>query len=373
MERRAFDGIDAERIRSFPLRELVRYVSRRLGITVLTKHEVGWASVDGVSRAFDAKVAHLIRSGQVRASAVYAYEYAALRMFEAARDAGMLRFYELPIGYWRTGLRIMGEERERNPAWASTIELLRDSEEKLERKDAEVGAADHIIVPSDFVRETLREHPAIRATIDVIPYGAPTPDPAALSVRPHGSKLRLLYVGHLSQRKGISYLFDAMRRLEGVATLTLVGTRVGGSCAALDLELKRHNWVGTVPHGRVLEIMSEHDVFVFPSLFEGLALVLLEAMARGLPVITTHNSGGSMVVDDGTNGFIVPIRDSTAIVERVLELHEDRNRLEAMRSEALHKAEEMSWAARGRLMVDMLRERLAAGVRDLPISSRSQA
>ena len=134
--------------------------------------------------------------------------------------------------------------------------------------------------------------------------------------------------------------------------------RVGGYCPALEAELKRFEWLGSVPHELVFTIMRQHDIFVFPSLFEGLALVILEAMAQGLPVITTRNSGGPMAIDDGVNGFIVPIRDPDAIVGRVLELHGDRDRLASMGMAAWSKAEQMSWAARGRLMVDMLRSRL---------------
>src|SRR5262249_43050854 len=172
------------------------------------------------------------------------------------------------------------------------------------------------------------------------------------------AKVRLRYVGHLSQRKGVSYLFEAMRQLRSVATLTLVGPRVGGDCPVLESELKRHDWLGTVPHGRVLDLMAEHDLFVFPSLFEGFALVILEAMAQGLPVIATPNSGGTMVIEDGINGFIVPIRDAAAIAERVSRLAEDRARLSEMSRAALQRAEQMSWAVRANTFIAAMRGRL---------------
>ena len=358
---RVFDEIDGRRIRTFPLREIVNRIAARTGLPYVARHEHGWASMDGVSRALDASVARLIRRGKLRADAVYAYEYAAMRSFEAAAAAGMRRFYELPIGYWRAGLRILGEESERNPEWAPTLELLKDSAGKQAWKDRELVLAEHVIVPSDFVAETLREHPGFSATVDVVPYGAPVPRPSVVRDRPE--KLRLLFVGHLSQRKGISYLFAAMRALEGVATLTLVGPRVGGDCPALSTELARHRWLGTVPHRRVLEIMAEHDVFVFPSLFEGLAQVLLEAMAQGLPAITTRNSGGAMVVEEGENGFLVPIRDPQAIAERVALLARRRELLESMSVAALRKAACMSWRAREEVFIDLLRRRLAASCR----------
>ena len=360
LEARVFDEVEDRQLRTFPLREIVNRIAHRTGLPLLTRHETGWASSDGVSRALDASVARLIRRRHLRAAAVYGYDYAAQWSLEAAAEAGMRRFYELPIGYWRAAQHILGEEGERNPEWAMTIESLRDSPEKHARKDAELRLAEHVVVPSEFVRDTLAEHPAMTASIDVIPYGAPAPRAPAVEPRPRAPRLRLLYVGHLSQRKGISYLFAAMRRLANVASLTLVGPRIGGDCPALDGELARHTWLGAVPHGRVLEIMAEHDLLVFPSLFEGLAQVIPEALAQGLPVIATRNSGATAVIDDGEDGFIVPIRDPDAIAARVTELAEDRNRLEAMRRAALLKAAERSWAAREERFIAMMRARLGA-------------
>jgi starch synthase len=343
LRRRSFDEIEERLIRCFPIREVVRQIALKAGIRRLVEHEIGWASLDRVYQALDARVARLIKKGGFEADAVYAYEDGALQLFGAASKAGLRRFYELPIGYWRVGRRIMDEEAEQQPAWAMTLDALADSTAKLERKDAELRAADHIFVPSAFVRESLREHPSITATIDVIPYGAPPPNPLAFAGRRQTPKLRLLYVGILMQRKGLSYLFQALRQLRSIATLSLIGAKPPIECAALNSELQRHNWLGVLPHDRVLEIMAQHDVLIFPSLFEGFALVILEAMAQGVPVITTPNSGATEVIDDGRDGFIVPIRDADRLAERVMQLAQDRDRLSAMSVASLKKAESISW------------------------------
>ena len=358
LESRIFDEADVRRIRAFPMRELIHQTARRIGLPSLTKYETGWASVDAVSNAFDRSVARIIRRREVDASAIYAYEYAALSSFEAALAVGMRRFYELTIGYWRAGLRVLTEESETNPEWAATIEILHDSRAKREHKDLELQAADHVVVPSRFVRDTLREHPGMKATIDVLPYGAPPVRLEFPASRGTSSRLKVLYVGQLSQRKGISYLFAAMRSLADVATLTLVGPRAAADCPALTDALHHHTWLGTLSHQRVLEVMAEHDVFVFPSLFEGFALVILEAMAQGLPVIATVNSGGTEVIVDGSNGFIVPIRDADAIARRISELAEDRDRLRQISAAALRTAEEMSWPVRMAAFIQTIKLRL---------------
>jgi len=90
---------------------------------------------------------------------------------------------------------------------------------------------------------------------------------------------------------------------------------------------------------------------VFPSLFEGCALVLLEALSQGVPVITTPHTGASDFLSDGEDGFIVPIRDAGAIVEKLELLARDRERLAAMSQAAICKATQRSW--------EQYRERLA--------------
>jgi glycosyltransferase involved in cell wall biosynthesis len=104
--------------------------------------------------------------------------------------------------------------------------------------------------------------------------------------------------------------------------------------------------------------MSRHDVFVFPSLFEGLALVQGEALSQGLPVITTSNSGGADILRDGVDGYIVPIRDSDAIAERLLAFCDDRAILQQMSEAARERAVQLDWQASKTRTVDAVKEAL---------------
>jgi glycosyltransferase involved in cell wall biosynthesis len=89
--------------------------------------------------------------------------------------------------------------------------------------------------------------------------------------------------------------------------------------------------------------MAAHDVFVLPSLFEGFGLVLLEAMAMGLPVITTPNTAGPDLITDGEEGFLVPIRSAEAIAEQLELLRADRARRDSMSDGARRRAAEFTW------------------------------
>lgn len=359
LRRREFPGIERDRIACFPTAEILRLGLTKLGLAQDSSDETSFASPYRVARELDRAVAKRIANGAITADAVYSYELCARHVFEAARQRSMKRFYELPTAYWRFVRDLLETERELQPAWASTIKALSDSPAIRAQKDDELAAANHIVVPSDFVRSTLAAHGQLRASIDVIPYGAP---PSAMSVRARNfddARLRVLYVGLLRQHKGIAYLFAAMHALDGVATLTLIGEKPDEPCPALADELGRHTYLGTLTRPEVLKAMAEHHVLVFPSLCDGFGLVILEAMAQGLPVIATPNCGGPMIIADCSDGFVVPIRSSAAIAERLEELARDRARLAAMSVAAQRKAGEFTWHRYAEALTGLMRAKLA--------------
>jgi glycosyltransferase involved in cell wall biosynthesis len=249
---------------------------------------------------------------------------------------------------------LIEEEAALQPEWAVTLQGISDSDEKLRCKDEELALATDIVVPSTFVRNTLRKAGCLQARISLIPYGTPALGPGRKPRTPTDGKLKVLFVGALSQRKGLSYLLQAVTRLASQIDLTIVGRRVA-ECPVLDAALRVHHWIPSLSHDEVLEEMSRNDVMVFPSLFEGCGLVVLEAASRGVPVITTPNTVGSDFVSDGDDGFIVPIRDAAAIVEKLEILLLNRDRLDAMSRAAIHKAAQHSW--------EQYRHRLAITVR----------
>ena len=342
LERRSFPDLPLSIQHSHPWREAARLAAVKFGWHRLTRHQNGLFCIDRVIRSFDRRVAAALpRIPGLRA--VYAYEDAALTTFSVAQHLGLTRIYELPIGYWKSARQIFAEEAELQPHWAPTLTGLRDSAFKLARKDAELDKADVVIVASQFVRQTLVNHRACSVPIHVVPYGAPPPTIQPLRA-PGSGPLRVLFVGSLGQRKGLSYLLEAVAQLAGAVTLTLIGRPTSTSCAPLTAALERHTAIPSLPHGAILQQMLQHDVLVFPSLFEGFGLVLTEALSQGLPVIATPHTAGPELIRDGVEGFIVPIRDSAAIAQRLAELAADRDRLAGMRLACLRRAAVISWS-----------------------------
>jgi alpha-maltose-1-phosphate synthase len=346
--RRGYPDAPKNKIHLTPFREAARLFSHRLGLSKLKA-----VSLMSVYNSLDRVTAATVRNHKPRA--VYAYEGAALRSFEEAKRRGVKCIYELPSGYWYYEIDLLREEAELKPEYAATIiNKLQESRENLEAKDRELQLADFVIVPSRHVVRTLQRMPLGEGKLHVVPYGANQSDAPVRSLgAPRNRRLRVLFVGGLVQRKGISYLLDAVRQMGGSIEFTMIGSRRGES-APLDQALRTYRWLPSLPHPKVLEEMAAHDVLVLPSLSEGFALVISEALSRGLPVITTLNSGGEEIIRDWVEGFFVPIRSSEAIVEKLELLDRRRDLLDSMSSSAVQRARECSWQHYRSLLVSTL-------------------
>jgi len=331
------------KLKTHMAREVVRLVASKAKLTGLTAHEKGWAAIDNVYRDLDARVAaSLAQGGDVgQPSHVYAYEDGAAATFKRARDLGLRRVYDLPIAHWSTVRTLLREEAERYPEWEPTLQSTRDSEAKLQRKDEELGLAEWIICPSEFVARSL---PPLQPTQTVVvaPFGSP-PGSAERPARRH-PKLRVLFAGTLSQRKGLADLFAALRLLKRPdVELIALGS------APMPLQFYHSQCAFTYesprPHARALDLMRTCDLLVLPSIAEGRALVQQEAMSCGLPILVTANAGGEDLVIAGETGFIVPIRSPEAIAERLNWFADNRDALPQMGRSAQKRAAELTWDA----------------------------
>lgn len=313
--RRTFSKFIENKTHSYPFKELCRQLSNKFKFNSLTKHEKGLFCIDNICHDLDNKVAKYINKNKTNISGVYAYEDSALMSFSIAKNNNIKCIYDLPIGYWRAMRILLNEEREKNPQWAITLGGFNDSEKKLKRKDAELKLADKIYVASSFTKKTLEMYPEKLADIEVIPYGFPPVNLERKYDNIHNRKIKVLFVGGLSQRKGISYFFEAIKGLENKIEATVVGKGNINQCAKLREELSNVNYIPSLPHNEILNLMANNDLFIFPSLFEGFGLVITESMSQGTPVITTNRTCGPDIMNNGKDGWIVtpgtsqPIRD----------------------------------------------------------------
>ena len=284
------------------------------------------------------------------ADAFYVFNGAGLEILDYCRDEGLRGIMDqtiAPLSYER---RLLAEERDRWPDWFFDREAGRRGLDALERREREEWKrADTIICGSDFVKEAVRCEGGPGGKCAVVPYGinrdiirherCPSPD----------RSLHVLFAGTVQPRKGIQYFYRAAEALEqgpfefrAVGPLEIPGVAVKKLSAEVDVK-------NPVPRSAMGEEYEWADVLVHPSLCEGSANVCYEALANGVPVVTTPNSGS--VVRDGRDGFIVPIRDHEEIVEALRRFVRSPRTLEEMSRSALSRARQFTWDDYARRLV----------------------
>ncbi len=346
--RRNFDRILQPLTKSYPWDELGRILAKKLKLKSLVQHENGKFSVDQIYIRFDKHVAKKLLSAKKNGvTAVYAYEDGALETFKEAKKLGLICIYDLPIAYWEIGRKLMLEEAIRLPNWAKTLGGgIKDSPKKLERKREELELADIVVGPGSFVLSSLPEWAKNKKTIQS-PFGSPVfiePNyKKETNLKGISKSLRILFVGSMGQRKGLGDLFEAMKLVNNPNIELIV---LGSLLAPLEFyksEFADFKFEVGRAHSEVLTLMQSCDVFCLPSIVEGRALVMQEAMSQGLPIIITANTGGEDLVIEGKTGFLIPIRSPKAIAEKINWFYENKSYLPEMGEKAKIHAAKYTW------------------------------
>lgn len=212
-----------------------------------------------------------------------------------------------------------------------------------DRRLRDLELADRVLVPSPHIAARLARHGTPPERIQVVPYAAdtqrfrPRPDRS-----PSRSQCTFLFAGGITQRKGIKDLLEAWRMIRRPGwSLRLLGA-LPADPRPLEPFRDEVEWLGRVGHAEVPAAMAAADVFVFPSLFEGSAVVTYEAMACGLPLIVTAAAGS--VARDGREGRIVPAADANTLAAAMESLGLDPEGRHQLGVQARIRAEEFTWA-----------------------------
>ena len=224
-------------------------------------------------------------------------------------------------------IEMVHEEERLWPGWAKTPLLV--PEEYLAWRKAEWALADVVMVNSKWTLDALVKLGVPSEKIAIVPLAYETEEIEPTSPPRAEGPLRVLYLGQVNLRKGIQYLLAAARKLDKKQFRFDVAGPISISDEHVVTAPANVTFHGSVTRDRVREFYREADVFVLPTISDGFALTQLEAMAHGLPLITTPNCGD--VVRDGIDGFLVPARDASALAKALENLADDPERLEAMR------------------------------------------
>jgi glycosyltransferase involved in cell wall biosynthesis len=285
------------------------------------------------SMLFDAWVAAQLPKGDI----FHSWHGHSLWSLRKAKQKTMVTVIERASSHPATAAQLLREEYQR---WNVPLRLPMWNHQRLLQ---EITEADYITIPSDFVRQSMIAGGVPERKLIEIPFGADldqfSPSPATMA-----HPFRVIFAGQVSIRKGVPYLMEAWRQLQwSDAELWIVGG-ITPDFAAL-----YHRWAdlaGVKFWGHSAELprlFQQGDAFVFPSIEEGSALVTYEAMACGLPVITTFNAGS--VIRDGEDGLLVPIRDVGALCESLQHLRDEAAFRQQMGQAARERVAQFTWQA----------------------------
>ena len=213
----------------------------------------------------------------------------------------------------------------------------------IDKEQNEYCLADKISVPSQFCYDSFVEKGISASKLLKIPYGARVerffPDNSVEGT----DDFRILFVGSASPRKGFIDLLDSFNLFNHPKkVLTLIGSLDQEAKNILSrVDQSRIEVLGCIPNHQLRRHYSQASVFVLPSIEEGLAMVIGEAMACGCPVIATTNTGASEIITNGIDGFIVPIRSPQSIADHLELLADQPEILAQIRHAALMRVKRL--------------------------------
>jgi glycosyltransferase involved in cell wall biosynthesis len=348
----------ARLITSYPKFEAVKYGIKPENITSLLSHEIhnrGWRQLSRLTAALfnpqylicalydrDA-LRHLMAPGDI----FVGLSGCSLYSLRRARQMGAKSVLERGSSHIIYQKKILEAEYAR---FGITGEVVHPR--VAERELREYQEADFIAIPSQFAKGTFLQYGIPEEKLIQIPYGVNLhhfyPIPKDDNI------FRVIHCANLSLRKGVPYLLQAFSELKMKdAELWLIGNVTDevrsflSRFASPSIKLK-----GQIPETELYKYMSQGSVFCLASIEEGLAMVQPMAMACGLPVICTTNTGGGDIIREGRDGFIVPIRDVEAIKEKILYFYENPEACRTMGESARRRVQAgFSWADHAHKMI----------------------
>ncbi|MBU0455287.1 MAG: glycosyltransferase family 4 protein [Pseudomonadota bacterium] len=334
-------GIKREKIISLFLSEVLERMWKKLPLIVKNKINTQYF----FHEFFDRRVARHIPN---EIDLFVAFSSNALNSISVAHQRGAKTILERGSSHIQYQYDVLVEEYSQLHLPQPTITHPRIIQKELR----EYEVTDFISVPSNFVKQTLMDKGIPARKIIHVPYGV-----NLMHFSPHKKEdgvFRILFCGNRSVRKGVIYLLQAFTELKlPNAELWFIGSQD----AEIEPIIKKYAspqiyFKGPFPEFELAKYYSQCSIFCLPSLEEGLAMVIPQAMACGLPVICTTNTGGGDIVRDGQDGFVIPIRDVEALKEKILKLYEDNELREKMGRSARERVQTgYTWDDYGHRMI----------------------
>lgn len=277
--------------------------------------------------AFDKSVAHKLEPA-VEEGIFLGFAGTCLESLRRANELGLTTIVERSSSHIRTQKEILDEEYQELDLGESPI-----SRQHIQREEEEYRVADYVSIPSEFAYQSFIDQGFDEDKLLKIPFGYDVKECVRHNNNNNSDKIVFLYAGAIDIQKGVHYLLKSFNSLR----LQDVNLKLAGNISKnmkqfvsefkTDSRIEFLGWVNNMD-----QLYSNSSVFVFPSLQEGSAMVTYEAMANGLPVITTFNSGWVGV--DGKHGIEVPIRDENSLSEALQSMYNNPKKRDKMGNKA---------------------------------------
>ena len=216
----------------------------------------------------------------------------------------------------------------------------------IERELKEYEAADVILTPSNFVKKTFIENGIKK--VEVLNYGVDTTMFYPLKIKNEDEYFNIIFVGQLSVRKGLHYLFEMYKKLKNKKIkLHIIGTNTSDTQFLKrqinGFDKEKIIFYGHQNHEKLNILFNNYDLFVLPSIEEGMAIVTLQSIASGCPVVVTENTGSKEFVEKFNCGKVISLDKISILSDVVSELVENKDKLREFR-ENTQKASNYNWS-----------------------------
>ena len=299
------EGIPRSKVKTFPWIHTPEYLMRRYGMLPRwLDDQMGYAN----ALAFDEFTLHNFKE----CDALIAISGSSLKTGKMLQGRGGIFICDRGSTHQRYQEQILLEEHQ---MW--NVNLPVSDPRDTVREEAIYAQADAIVVPSSFAARSF-EKMGVKQKVHTIPLGVRLDSFAPVS-KPSKECFEVVFVGSVSLRKGVQYLVQAFANLRCERKRLRIIGAMGREMREVLARLPMNNVavLGSLPQRRLSEIMSSSHVLVLPSIEDGFGLVIGQALASGCPVIASENTGGPDMINDGTEGFIVPIRNPEVLADRL--------------------------------------------------------